>query len=66
MQLIVNGESMQVDPVRTVGELLDHFRVSHQAVAVIANGTIVARDTFTSFAVQEGDALEIIRFVGGG
>lgn len=66
MQLIVNGESMQVDWVSTVGELLDRFHVSHQAVAVISNGTTVARDAFASFAVQEGDALEIIRFIGGG
>lgn len=66
MQLVVNGEVMQVDPVGTVGELLDRLRVSHQAVAVLSNGTIVARDLFGSFAVHEGDTLEIIRFVGGG
>jgi sulfur carrier protein len=66
MTLIVNGETAEVDPVSTVAELLDYFRVSHQAVAVMANGEIVGRDQFKAFAVKEGDAIEIIRFVGGG
>lgn len=62
----MNGELMQVEEVTTVGALLDHFHVSHQAVAVIANGSIVAREAFGEFSVKAGDALEIIRFVGGG
>lgn len=52
--------------IATVGDLLDHFGVQHQAVAVIANGNIVARDVFRQFTVQTGDTIEIIRFVGGG
>lgn len=66
MDLTVNGEPVQVAEVTTVGALLDHFHVSHQAVAVITNGTIVARDAFEHYTIQAGDSVEIIRFVGGG
>ncbi len=66
MELTVNGEPIQVTNVATVGDLLDHFRVQHQAVAVIANGDIVGRDIFSQFSIQDGDTIEIIRFVGGG
>ncbi len=66
MELTVNGEAIQVADVSTVGALLDYFRVSHQAVAVIANGVIVARDVFEQHPIQAKDIVEIIRFVGGG
>ncbi|MCY0879575.1 MAG: sulfur carrier protein ThiS [Firmicutes bacterium] len=66
MTLIINGEPTEVDRVSTVADLLDYFRVSHQAVAVMANGAIVGRDEFAAFSVKDGDTLEIIRFVGGG
>lgn len=66
LNITVNGESIQVTDVVTVGDLLDHFRVQHQAVAVIANGDIIARDVFGQYLVQAGDTIDIIRFVGGG
>ncbi len=66
MQLTVNGEPVQLSDIGTVGELLDYFRVTHQAVAVMANGEIVAREAFRSFPIKPGDSVEIIRFVGGG
>lgn len=66
MELTVNGEVVQVEKVATVADLLDHFRVTHQAVAVITNGEIVARDAFSHFPITMGDTVEIVRFVGGG
>lgn len=66
MELTVNGESVHLVDVKTVGDLLNHFGVSHQTIAVVANGTIVARDAFEHYAIHPKDAIDIIRFVGGG
>lgn len=66
MHIQVNGEPADVVDVESISALLDHFGVSHQAVAVIANGAIVALDQFECHLIQSGDSIEIIRFVGGG
>ena len=66
MELTINGERQQVEPVHTVAELLEWFRVTHQAVAVMANGMIIAQDQFAVHPIEAGDTIEIIRFVGGG
>jgi sulfur carrier protein len=65
--LTVNGEAREVPPVvSTIGELLDHFRIQHQAVGVLQNGAVVGRAEFPSTPVRDGDTLDIVRFVGGG
>jgi sulfur carrier protein len=66
MQLTINGEERRVAEVDTVAALLDHLHVSHQAVAVMVNGAIVARERYAEYPVKERDVLEIVRFVGGG
>lgn len=67
MTLTINGESRAVDDgAVTVGRLLDALRITHQAVAVLQGGAVVPREAYGSQLVQEGDVLEIVRFVGGG
>ena len=66
MTLTINGETRQVETVDTVAALLDQLGISHQAVAVMSNGAIVAREEFAIRRVADQDTLEIVRFVGGG
>jgi len=66
MTLMVNGERREVPHLATIGELLDHFRIQHQAVGVLQNGAVIARADFATAPVHEGDNLDIVRFVGGG
>ncbi len=66
MRLIINGESRDLQDVRTVKELLDVLGVDHQTVAVMINGEIVGRGDFQKSALETQDAVEIVRFVGGG
>lgn len=63
---IVNGEIREVSDALTVGDLLDRLSVSHQTVAVMVNGAIIAREAFGTESLHERDAIEIVRFVGGG
>jgi thiamine biosynthesis protein ThiS len=62
----VNGDWQDVPVLETVAALLDHFRIQHQAVGVLQNGQVVAREAFGQAPLQDGDELEIVRFVGGG
>lgn len=66
MTLTVNGERRDVPELATIGELLDHFRIQHQAVGVLQNGDVIARADFWTAPVHDGDNLDIVRFVGGG
>ena len=44
MNLIINGEELQVTDVRSVSELLDHLKLDGKRVAVEVNLEIVRRD----------------------
>lgn len=63
--LIVNGQS-QTSNAATLGELLESLQLTQNAVAIEYNGSIVARSAFSQTLLQDGDRLEIVRFVGGG
>jgi sulfur carrier protein len=66
MRLKLNGSWREVPDLDTVGAVLDHLGVTHQAVGVLQNGSVVARDSFNREPVHDQDELEIVRFVGGG
>jgi sulfur carrier protein len=65
MKVTVNGDEMVV-PVRTLSELLAHLALDRGPVAVERNGEVVPRAVHAETALQEGDVLEIVHFVGGG
>jgi sulfur carrier protein len=66
VNVIVNGEEKHLDPGTTVAELLVHLEVSSKIVAVEVNQELVPRRSHTERALQPGDRLEIVGFVGGG
>jgi sulfur carrier protein len=66
MRIEVNGESLEVDADTTVAALLLRLGVGDGPVAVERNRQIVPRAQHGSALLQEGDALEVVHFVGGG
>lgn len=66
MKLIVNGEAREVSGVSTVAELLAFFKLEHKILVVELNRSIIERPLYENTALQEGDQLEIVHFVGGG
>ena len=66
MNLIINGEKTEIPGEMTVAGLLDHLKIEPGRVAVEVNVKIVKRDTFQDHALQDGDKVEIVNFVGGG
>ncbi len=66
MRLKINGEVVDGISASTVQELLDELKITAGRVAVEVNLSIVRKVDFGRFRLNEGDAVEIVNFVGGG
>ena len=64
-RISVNGEEREVRAA-TVAALLDELGMGGQLVAVERNQVIVPRAQHAEATLNEGDAFEIVHFVGGG
>jgi len=66
IKLTVNGESVELEKPTPLIEYLEKLGVNTQRVAVAVNMTVLRRDRFGEVTLQDGDAVEIVRPVGGG
>lgn len=66
MQIVLNGEAREVLEGVTVKELLAGLGLEGVLVAVERNEEIVPRTTHATAVLRDGDAIEIVHFVGGG
>jgi thiamine biosynthesis protein ThiS len=62
----VNGESRRIPGPATLLDLLAHLGLEPRTVVVELNRRIVRRARLGETAVAEGDAIELVHFVGGG
>jgi len=62
----VNGEPRRVPDGLTVEALLGVFDLHPKLVVVEHNGEILRRDRYAERRVADGDAFELVHFVGGG
>ena len=66
LQVQVNGEGRQISAGATIAAMLGELGIDAQRVAVERNREIVPRSTIADLEVADGDAFEIVHFVGGG
>jgi thiamine biosynthesis protein ThiS len=66
LTLTLNGEARTFAGALSVGGLVDALGLDMRKVAVELNREIVPRSTYMSVALQDGDVLEIVHFIGGG
>ncbi len=66
MRLTVNGENCDVPQGATIAMVLAQLGLSEAKLAVERNREIAPRSTWGTTVLDEGDALEIVHFVGGG
>jgi thiamine biosynthesis protein ThiS len=65
--LTVNGEKRHVSGGSTLADLLRALGLDPRMVVVEHNRTILRdRSWYSMLALRDGDALEIVHFVGGG
>ena len=62
----VNGEPRRVTGGISIAAMLGELGLDARKVAVERNREIVARSELGEVAVADGDAYEIVHFVGGG
>ena len=65
MQVTINGKPEEVRG-GTILEILQAKDVSPQMVAVELNSKILERDELAGTAVKDGDAIELLFYMGGG
>ena len=66
IEVQLNGEGREVPAGLSVRALLEHLALQPAMVVVERNGDILRRDSYAEVAVEEGDVLELVHFVGGG
>jgi thiamine biosynthesis protein ThiS len=66
VKITINGEEKEISTGLSIGGLLQSLEIRPGRVVVERNREIVARDTYASTMLADGDALEIVHFVGGG
>jgi thiazole synthase len=64
--VIINGEHRRVPGGTSLAQLIAQAGLDPLRVAVERNLEIVPRSTFGEVIVEDGDAYEIVHFVGGG
>ena len=66
INLVVNGKSRALEDDVTLAAYLTSFGLNLKYVAVGYNGEVVRRERYPKIVLRDGDALEIVRPVGGG
>ena len=66
IQVQVNGKEREVPSGLSVHELVESFDLNPLLIVVELNREILSRDQFKDVQVSEGDAVELVHFVGGG
>lgn len=66
MNITLNGEPHAIETGTSLQQLLDALQVNCDALVVQRNDDIVARTQFSDTSLEDGDTLELVRFVGGG
>ncbi len=66
LEIMVNGEPRRVPGPATAADLLRHLGLDPRTVVVEVNRKIVRRPQLSDTALAEGDAVELVHFVGGG
>ena len=66
MDVVINGEPRRITAGVTLLELLKELELDPRAVVVEHNRHIVRRPGLGDVTVSDGDAIELVHFVGGG
>ena len=66
MNLMVNGDAMEIAAGATLETLLQQLGISRERVAIELNAAIVPKAAYDTQLLSDDDKIEIVHFVGGG
>jgi thiamine biosynthesis protein ThiS len=64
--IVLNGEPKEIAEGKSIMDLVNSLNLPAERLAVEHNLKIVKRAHWNSQALQDGDKVEIVQFVGGG
>ena len=66
MNIVVNGEEIEVKNDITIYELLIKLKVFEKTMAAAINMEVVKKDNWQTYKIKQNDRVEFLQFVGGG
>ncbi|MDO9582525.1 MAG: sulfur carrier protein ThiS [Desulfomicrobium sp.] len=66
MHITVNGRALEIEPGRTLHDLIISMNLDPSVVVAELNHDIVPGEKFAATGLYAGDQLELLSFVGGG
>ena len=66
MNIVLNGEEINIAESLNVMELIDLYELPASKVAVERNLEIVPKSAYVTTMLKENDKIEIVHFIGGG
>lgn len=66
MQIKVNGENRILTAPVSVAGLVEELQINLKQVAIERNREIVPKSAYNEVMLNDGDEIEIVRFIGGG
>lgn len=66
MKVFVNGETKEIAENFNLNELLKHFSLPDERIAIELNKEVVRKKDWGNIKINDADKIEIIHFVGGG
>ncbi len=66
IQITVNGEERRVAQDATLSTLFQELGLTPETAAALRNDEVVERAHFDAVQLEQGDVVEIVRFVPGG
>jgi len=66
MNITINGTSQELTSAKSLSDIVKNFCKEPKHVITELNGAIIPADQWAQTSVKNGDALELVTFVGGG
>lgn len=66
MKVFINGETQKLPEQFNLLELLKHFSLPQERIAVELNEAVVRKKDWETIKIKDADKIEVIHFVGGG
>jgi sulfur carrier protein len=66
MRVFINGEAKEIENDLNLTDLLNHFSLPDERIAIELNKEVVRKKDWETIRVKDADKIEIVHFVGGG
>ncbi len=66
MNIIVNGDKMEVEENISIDQLIDFLGIRERTMATAVNMKIIKEWDWIGYTLNEDDKVEFLEFVGGG